>query len=232
MYVKETFDREDINYYFKLLSKEIKKEFGRSAKLELIVVGGASILLNYNFRNSTTGIDAYVVTGSSIKDAIVRVAEKCNIPYDWINSDFVKTSSYSDKLAEVSKHYNTYNQVLAVRTIQAEYLVAMKLESLRAYKHDKSDVVGILQVCKNNGNEITIEKIAKAYKKLYGKKLVGERLEFLNTLFEVDTRYEDVSYEEDINKNLLIEFEKKYDNTLKEDNLEKILSALKLKKKI
>ena len=26
MYVKETFDREDINYYFKLLSKEIKKE--------------------------------------------------------------------------------------------------------------------------------------------------------------------------------------------------------------
>lgn len=231
MYVKETFDREDINYYFKLLSKEIKKEFGRNAKLELIVVGGASILLNYNFRNSTTDIDAYIATGSSIKEAITKVADQCNISPHWINSEFVKTSSYSDKLTEVSKYYNTYNQVLVVRTIQAEYLIAMKLESLRAYKHDKSDIVGILQVCKNNGNEITIGKIAKAYGKLYGKEPEGKRLEFLNLLFEENTRYEDISYEEEINKSLLIEFEEKYNNVLKEDNLEKILKVLKSKKK-
>lgn len=231
MYAKELFEREDINYYFKLLSKEIKKEFGRSTKLELVVVGGASILLNYNFRNSTTDIDAYMTTGGSIKDAITRVADQCNISPHWINSDFVKTSSYSHKLAEVSKYYNTFHQVLEVRTVQAEHLIAMKLESLRAYKHDKSDIVGILQVCKNNGNEITIEKIAKAYRKLYGKELEGKRLEFLNLLFEDNTRYEDILYEEYINKSLLIEFEEKYDNVLKEDNLEKILKALKLRRK-
>lgn len=40
MYAKETFDREDIHYYFHLLSKEIKKEFGRRIRLELIIVGG------------------------------------------------------------------------------------------------------------------------------------------------------------------------------------------------
>lgn len=231
MYVKEAFNREDINYYFHLLSKEIKKEFGRSIRLELIIVGGASILLNYNFRNSTTDVDAYISTGSSIKDAVCRVADKCNISRNWINSDFVKTSSYSDKLTEISKHYKTYNQVLEVRTVQSEYLIAMKIETLRVYKHDKSDILGILQACKNDGNKITIENILRAYEKLYNKELAGEKLEFLKTLFEGNIRYEEISYEESINKNLLIAFDGKYENVLREDNLEKVLEKLKNKKK-
>ena len=52
------FTKENVGEYFKELSKEIKKQLGRQANVELIVVGGASILMNYGFRESTQDIDA------------------------------------------------------------------------------------------------------------------------------------------------------------------------------
>ena len=138
------FSKEMVESFFDELSKELKKEFGRNASVELIVVGGASILLNYHFRNSTIDIDAVVASRMSIKDAINRVGDKFSLPNGWLNSDFRQTKSYSPKLIQYSKFYKSYNQVLTVRTIEAEYLVAMKLTSLRPYKNDKSDIVGII----------------------------------------------------------------------------------------
>lgn len=56
--MKRKLIRDDILNYLKDLAKEIKKEFGKNEKFELIVVGGASILLNYSFRDGTYDIDA------------------------------------------------------------------------------------------------------------------------------------------------------------------------------
>ena len=90
--------------YFSELAKEIKKECGRDANVELIVVGGASILLNYDFRESTIDVDALVSSRISIKESINRVGDKYGLPNGWINSDFKTTNSFSPKIVQFSKY--------------------------------------------------------------------------------------------------------------------------------
>ena len=43
---------------------------------EITLIGGAAILANYGFRDSTTNIDALIEAASSMKEAINHVTEK------------------------------------------------------------------------------------------------------------------------------------------------------------
>ena len=123
--------KEDLNQYLNELSKKLKKEFGRNARFEVILVGGGSVLLNYNFRNMTADLDYFVASGHSIKAAINRVTDKNDLSVSWMNTDFRKTESYTPELTKASKYYKTFNQVLTVRTIDGADLMAMKLKSFR-----------------------------------------------------------------------------------------------------
>ena len=135
---------------------------------ELILIGGASVLINYGFRNMTTDIDALIRAASSMKDAINRVGARFGLPTGWLNADFENTDSYTPKLDEFSVYYRTYSNVLKIRTVAAEYLIAMKLRSGRQYKSDLSDVLGILAEHEKRGTPITMEQIRKAVTDLYG----------------------------------------------------------------
>ena len=228
------FNKENVGDYFKELSKEIKKEFGRQANIELIVVGGASILLNYGFRESTQDIDAFVATHSSIKEAINRVGDKFNLPNGWINSDFKQTLSFSPKLIQVSKPYRTYNQVLSVRTVSEEYLVAMKLASFRQYKTDSSDIIGIIQEQRIKGEPITFEAVDNAVRLLYNgwENMPDKSKDFLINALNPDLPqgvYDIAKNTEETNKTLLVNFEKEYPNVLKSENLDSILESIKSK---
>jgi len=223
-------NEELVNKYLNDLSKELKKEFGRNKEFELIVVGGAAILLNYDFRASTTDIDAFISTGTSVKSAIYRVADKYGLSSDWLNSDFRLTSSYSPHLVRYSHFYKTYNQILTVRTIEGAYLIAMKLASFRAYKRDKSDIIGILDEHQKRGNAITYEQIDKAVTELYGgwDVIDSDAKEYIKQVTSIEGySYETVLKTEDENKALLIDFEKNYKNVLNEENLEDVLNALR-----
>lgn len=70
-------------------------------------------------------------------------------------------------LANYSKYYRIFSNVLTVRTITGEHLVAMKLMVYRQYKYDISDIVGILREQQHNADPLTIERIDKAVKDLY-----------------------------------------------------------------
>lgn len=61
-----------IDVYFRDLAKEFKRLTGRKAKAEIIVVGGASILLNYDFRMNSIDIDAF----TNYKNIIECAAKK------------------------------------------------------------------------------------------------------------------------------------------------------------
>lgn len=89
-------------------------------------------------------IDAVIHAASTIKDAINDVGDKFSLPNGWINADFMQTASYTPKLNEYSVYYKSFYGVLTIRTITAEYLIAMKLRAGRKYKNDLSDVIGIL----------------------------------------------------------------------------------------
>jgi len=163
------FTKENLDNYLKELSKEYRKQSGLKTPGELILVGGASVLLKYNFRASTGDVDAVIIASTAMKDAINITSEKFNLPNGWLNSDFKNTASFSDKLYNVSKFYRKYSNALEIRTISDEYLIAMKLKSFRNYKHDLSDIVGILYENKINNNEIILENIKKAVLYLYDK---------------------------------------------------------------
>ncbi len=127
MSVEKGFTKENLDYYLKELAKEFRKRNGKNTPAEIVLVGGAAILANYGFREMTYDIDAVITASSAMKEAVHAVGDRLGLPNGWLNADFKKTSSYSPKLPQYSKYYRTYSNVLNIRTISAEYLVAMKL---------------------------------------------------------------------------------------------------------
>ena len=163
-----TFNRSNLDHYFYELAKAYKKLGGKKMPAEIILIGGAAIIENYGFRDMTTDVDAIIHAASIMDDAIRQVGDQFDLPYGWLNTDFIKTSSYSRNLNRYSVLYKVFNQILTVRTISAEYLIAMKLRSGRKYKNDLSDIIGILAEHKAKGDIITSERIDKAVLNLYG----------------------------------------------------------------
>ncbi len=230
-----SFTKENLDTYLKELAKEFRRLNGKRVPAEIVLVGGAAILTNYGFRDMTTDIDAIIHATSSMKDAINHVGDKFDLPNGWLNADFMHTGSYSPKLDEFSVYYKSFYGVLSVRTIAAEYLIAMKLRSGRKYKNDLSDVIGILAEHKKKGEPITFEKIDAAVENLYGgwdsfpkdsKSFIEDALK--NGDFE--NIYSSVKNDEIESKDILVDFEQDYAGVAKESNINDILKMLKEKR--
>lgn len=191
-------DKEKIDKCLKELAKIYRKKAGKGYPAELILIGGASIIVNYGFRPMTQDIDAVYYASSVMKDAIREVGDKNGLPEDWMNNDFINTSSYSDKLRQFSTYYRTYSNVVQVRTISEEYLIAMKLKSARNYKNDFSDVIGILMNDRENQNQITLNNIMLAAEDLYGSwyNISENARTFIGDLFE--TQNLEMAYREQL----------------------------------
>lgn len=228
------FTKEKINLYLKELSKEYRKQVGKAMPAELILIGGAAVLINYGFRDMTTDIDALIHAASAMKDAVRRVGDRFNLPTDWLNADFTHTDSYSPKLATFSVYYKTWSNVLTVRTVVAEYLIAMKLRSGRQYKSDLSDVIGILYEHEKRGTPITMEQIRKAVSDLYGdwNALPEASQAFIkNVMYNGDLAqlYAQTTAGEKETKELLLQFEQDYPGVMKESNVDAIAGTLQKK---
>ena len=183
---KSAITQANLDEYLKELAKEYRKLAGKKMPAEIILVGGAAVLAKYGFRELTYDMDAIIFAAGAMKDAITNIRNKYNLPHDWLNADFRKTTSYSDKLLEVSIYYKTFSNVLTIRVITAEYLLAMKLMSGRDYKFDLSDIVGILREHKIENNPISREDVEKALVKLYGEniELSEASIELLDIAFD------------------------------------------------
>lgn len=231
---QNTFNKENLDLYLKELGKEYRKLVGKGMPTEIILIGGAAILANYGFREMTTAVDAVIKAASSMKDAINKVGDKFNLPNGWLNADFMKTASYTPKLSAYSVHYKEFSNVLQVRTVSAEYLIAMKLMAGRKYKNDLSDIVGILAEHEKQGKAITLEMIKKAVINLYGSwdKLSADSRDFIEGTMEkgnFEQLYKTVSEEEKKSKETLIEFQQDYPGVATTENIDSILNNLKKK---
>ena len=201
---------------------------------ELILVGGASVLINYEFRNMTIDIDALIRAGDSMKDAINSVGERFHLPNGWLNMDFTCTSSYTPELVQFSEYYRTFSNVMTVRTISAEYLIAMKLRSGRLYKNDLSDVLGILAAHEKRNIPITMSAIHRAVEDLYGNwsSLPENSRQFIENVMEngdFENLYSETMQEEQEANQLMVKFDENYQGILKESNVDEIINALKNK---
>lgn len=230
-----SFNKSNLDTYLNELARLFRKQNGKSAKSEIILVGGAAILINYSFRNMTMDIDAIIHASSSIKDAINQIGDRYNLPNGWLNTDFMHTSSYSGRLDEFSQYYKTFYGVLQVRSISAEYLIAMKLASGRKYRNDLSDIIGILAEHKKRNQAITWERVNQAVANLYQNwdGISEEVKSFIQNVFKLgdyNKIFQQVQEQEQLSKNMLVQFQQKQSYTVTESNVDSILDMLINKK--
>lgn len=229
------FSSDNLDMYLKELAKEFRKLNGKYMPAEVILVGGASILAKYGFREKTYDVDAFVRASSAMKDAANRVGDKYELPNGWFNSDFKNTKSFSPKLEQFSTHYRTYSNIVEFRTVEREYLMAMKLMSGRPYKHDLSDVASICLEHRKRNDPISYDDVVRAVEELYengANELSATAVDFLGRMYEcqdLEGLIDEQRKSEEEAKQTLITFEKDYENILNEDNLEDILAHLKQK---
>ena len=228
-------NKSNLDNYLNELSKAYKKLAGRNTPVEIILIGGAAILENYGFREMTTDVDAVYTASSALKEAINLVGDQYSLPNGWLNDDFKKTASYSKELYRYSVPYKTFNQVLHIRTVTSEYLIAMKLRSARQYKNDLSDIVGILNEHQKRGEPITFEQVDIAVKNLYGgwDDFEDAAIRFIKDTFangDYERLYAITKDSEKEAKGLLVQFESDYPKVLKTENVSSVLKTLRAKR--
>lgn len=231
---KIEFTKDNIDLYLKEVAKEYRRAVKKGMHAELILIGGASILINYGFRNMTTDIDSLIFAASSMKDAINKVRDRYGLPNGWLNEDFKRTDSYTPRLAQFSVYYRTYSNILTIRTVAAEHLIAMKLRSGRRYKSDLSDIIGILAEHEKKGAPITLEMVRRAVSDLYGEweSISSESRLFIENIMQqgnFEQIYKHVKDDENETKKLMVHFENSYPGVTKKNNVDTIIDSLQKK---
>ena len=227
-------NKNNLDNYLNELSKTYKKLAGRKTVVEIILTGGAAIIENYGFRDMTTDVDAVYNSSSALKEAINIVGDKYGLPNGWLNDDFKKTTSYSPKLYQYCVPYKTFSQVLNIRMVTSEYLIAMKLRAGREYKNDLSDIVGILSEHQKKGNPISYEQVDTAVNNLYGgwADFDETAITFIKDAFangDYETLYAVTRDNEKEAKKQLADFNEDYPDVLKTENVHSVLQSLREK---
>lgn len=142
-------------------------DLGGAKKVEIYLVGGAAILLNFDFRMSTIDIDALFTDNEILESAIKNISKRDGLPSDWINKDFVNTPSYSPLITKKARKHAVYRGIISVYSLSPEYLIAMKLKSSRPTGGDLDDIIKMIYELRYKKVKITYEGIIKAYKELY-----------------------------------------------------------------
>ena len=147
----------------------------------------------------------------------------------------MNTDSYTPRIVRYSRYYRTFSNVMTVRTVTAEYLVAMKLKSGRQYKYDRSDVIGILWEQEKRGDPLSLDRIKKAVEDLYNSYdvLPDDVRQFVERAVQ-DGRYAEmyarVRQAEAENKENLLEYQEEKPGITCNDNVNDILAAIRKKK--
>ena len=84
MSADKPFTRENLDSYLMELAKEFRKKNGSRMPAEIILMGGASILINYGFREMTYDMDAIIKSSGAMSDAINTVGDRLGLPIGWL----------------------------------------------------------------------------------------------------------------------------------------------------
>jgi len=158
--------RENIDNIFTILSQEYENAGGNHA-IDIFLVGGAAIVLDFSYRLSTIDIDALYEDDEKLDEAIKNASLKLSLPSDWLNHDFKNTPSYSTKIKEKARLISYYGKYIRLHTLDPKYLIAMKLKSSRPTGGDLDDVIMMIYELRLKNIPITYEEIVEAYKSLY-----------------------------------------------------------------
>jgi len=150
-------NKPQIERLFELLNQELRLD---SASGELYLVGGAVMCLVHQSRPATRDVDAAFAPTAIVRAAAQRVAQKADVPTDWLN-DAVK-GFFSDQ-AEFNIFVEHSN--LRVMVAKPEYLLAMKCLAMRIGEefHDIADIRYLLRWLNIEHYDDALTVIAKYY---------------------------------------------------------------------
>ena len=120
-------------------------------RVDLIIVGGAAMVLLFGARDSTKDVDGFqldLAAGPRVAEAAARVAMALELPADWLN-DAAKGYVHGLSVGPVLLETPT----LRVRTLSPVQLLAMKLSSWRD-DLDVEDARRLLKDCRGTGDEV------------------------------------------------------------------------------
>ncbi len=140
--------------------------------------------------------------------------------------------SYTEKIRQYSRHYKLFANILEARMISSENDVAMKLASLRPYKYDMSDVVGIIKSEKINRHSVE-NAVVDSYGGFNNLSHPDEAKKLRDSIFTVhnlDELYDSTRTSESDNRVILKDIVDNYPKLIDEGNLASVLEAAKRKK--
>jgi hypothetical protein len=110
---------------FDALAEELSR---RNECAQIAIAGGAALVLLFNARESTTDVDAYIVSpaASVVRDAVADVAAALDLPHDWLND---AAKGYFVGLSLGAPLFESPS--LTIRAVTTAQLLAMKLAAWR-----------------------------------------------------------------------------------------------------
>jgi hypothetical protein len=141
------FSADDIRRALQALSEELAR---RDQRAEIVIVGGAALVLMFEARNSTKDVDAFFVRpeASVVRDAAEAVASRLDLPDDWLNDG---AKGYLVGLTTGQTLFDS--RALNVRAASTEQLLAMKLAAWRD-AIDRSDARLLLSQMVGSADEV------------------------------------------------------------------------------
>lgn len=113
-----------------LLGKLSDNLAGKGLRGEILLFGGAAMILGWNARDATRDVDAVFVPPDQIRAAAAEVGRAENIPADWLN-DAVKGFLDHD-ISRADRREILHLSNLAVYVPPIEYLIATKAFASRS----------------------------------------------------------------------------------------------------
>lgn len=171
--------RQEIEKYLRMLGEELEK---RQITGEIMLAGGAVMLLVVQSRGATLDIDAYFLKEpQAIRQAIREIARQEGLPPDWLN-DGVKGFFGTQPPVDLWHEYPG----LRVYTVTPQYLFAMKVSAGRP--QDIRDLRALLAYL-HLGNAQEALAIAQQY---IPERLLTPKVRYLiEALFEVEAHSEE-----------------------------------------
>lgn len=158
--------------------------------LTVVIVGGAAAVFNFSFYPETNDIDYLPEKSSPLLEECIDVAgARLDFGAGWMNEQ----SSYLQEKYAAGDRENFFSGSIPLpikseriffRAQGLEWYLAMKLRAFRRYRHDATDILGLMLEKRSQGQEITAKYLEGCYNKFYGmaRTPITEATEFLATL--------------------------------------------------
>lgn len=163
---------EEIKQYLAELNDELS---AMNVKGEVCLYGGAVMCIAFNARPATKDVDAVFEPVRVIGNAANKIAERHNLPIDWLNNG-VKMFLVEHEKEVLFDWLN-----LKVYVPSADYLLAMKTLAARANTSDRADIEFLI----GKLNLQTSEQVFEIVKDYYPRKEIKAATTFfIEELFE------------------------------------------------